>query len=97
MSSATRSIAQGVEVLPPPAARYGEILTPDALGFVAGLQRSFDGRRRELLERRARVQARLDDGWMPDFPPETRAIREGDWTVAPVPADLLDTEATISA
>jgi hypothetical protein len=36
------------------------------------------------------VRAKLDGGWLPDFPAKTRAIREGDWTVSPIPDDLLD-------
>jgi malate synthase len=96
MSAATRSIAEGVEVLAPTSGAFAEVLTPEALAFVADLHRGFDGRRRELLERRTRVQADLDRGWMPDFLPETRAIREGDWTVAPAPPDLLDRRVEIT-
>ena len=64
------------------------ILTPEALDFVAELHRRFDGRRRELLEARAERQARIAAGELPGFLPETAEIREGDWTVAPVPPDL---------
>jgi len=68
----------------------GRVLTPEALGFVAELERRFGGQRRALLARRETVQARLDAGALPDFLPETAAIREGTWTVAPAPAPLLD-------
>ena len=61
-----------------------------ALDLIAKLHRAFDGRRRELLARRAKVQAELDQGWLPDFLPETGKVRQEDWTVAPLPRDLLD-------
>src|SRR4029453_16770473 len=58
---------EGVEVLGPPEPRFDEILTDEALAFVAGLQREFGGRRAELLEARAARQARLDEGERPGF------------------------------
>jgi malate synthase len=67
---------------------FEEILTPDALEFVAELQGRFGSRRRELLEARAQRRARLSAGEMLDFLPDTREIRESDWAVAPAPADL---------
>ncbi|MDQ6818361.1 MAG: malate synthase A [Actinomycetota bacterium] len=67
---------------------FDEVLTPDALEFVAELQREFGDRRRELLLARAGRRARLAEGELFDFLPETREIREGDWRVASVPADL---------
>jgi hypothetical protein len=69
-------------------AAFAEILTPDALAFVAKLQRAFGGRREECLQRRQDRQAALDRGETLDFLPETKSIREGDWTCAPIPADL---------
>ncbi len=86
----------GVELLAPLKPGYDEILTPEALSLVATLHRQFDDRRRQLLARRAEVQARLDGGWLPDFLPETREIREGDWKVAPIPPDLLDRRVEIT-
>ena len=87
------SLPAGVEVLhhrapqgaPPSAAR---VLTPEALAFVADLERRFRPRRRELLAARRERQARLDRGERPDFLADTRAVREGDWRVAPTPPDL---------
>ena len=73
---------------------YAEILTPEALAFLARLHRNFDARRLQLLQRRA--QRQLDGGVLPDFLPETRSIRESDWTVAPVPADLQDRRVEIT-
>jgi malate synthase len=75
---------------------YAEILTPEAVAFAAKLQRAFGPRRAELLALRARRQAEFDAGKLPDFLPETRAIREGAWTCAPVPADLLDRRVEIT-
>jgi len=75
---------------------YAEILTPEALAFAAKLQRAFGPRRSELLALRAKRQAEFDAGGLPDFLPETRAIREGAWTCAPVPADLEDRRVEIT-
>jgi malate synthase len=67
---------------------FDEVLTRDALDFVAELHRRFDPTRRELLSAREARRARLAAGEMLDFLPDTRDIREGDWQVAPVPADM---------
>lgn len=72
------------------------LLTPEAIEFLAGLQRAFDARRRDLLDRRRAVQARLDAGVRPDFLDETAEIRAGTWTVAPLPDDLLDRRVEIT-
>src|ERR1700716_712975 len=75
------------------------ILTPDALGFVAALHRDFDGRRREILAGRAarrRELAAHPIGAPLDFPTETASMREGDWRVAPAPADLDDRRVEIT-
>jgi malate synthase len=73
-----------------------QVLTEDARAFLTALEREFRGRRAELLEaRRARAQ-RLRDGELPDFLPETAAVREGDWRVAPVPAALQDRRVEIT-
>lgn len=78
------------------SARYEEILTKDALEFVASLQRAFNGRRKELLAARAERQKRFDAGEMPRFLPETAAIRSSEWRVAPIPHDLLDRRVEIT-
>jgi malate synthase len=87
---------EGVEVLVPAEPRFGEILTDEALAFVAELQREFGARRVELLEARAERQGRLDEGERPDFLGATRHVREADWRVAPAPADLLDRRVEIT-
>ncbi|MBS0470586.1 MAG: malate synthase A [Proteobacteria bacterium] len=86
----------GIAITGPMGPRYDEILSDDALAFLAGLHRAFDARRRELLMARAARQAQFDAGALPDFLPETRAIRDGDWRVAPIPKDLLDRRVEIT-
>ncbi len=76
--------------------RAGEVLTPEALAFVADLHRRFDSRRRELLALRTARQARFDAGELPDFLPDTAGIRGGSWKVAPIPADLQDRRVEIT-
>lgn len=78
------------------APRFDEILTPEALAFVAELHGRFDAERRALLEFRKERQQFFDNGGLPDFLPDTKAIREGDWKVAPIPADLLDRRVEIT-
>ena len=73
-----------------------QILTPEAIAFVVELERKFGARRHELLAARAERQKRLDAGERPDFLPLTRSIREGDWTVAPLPKDILDRRVEIT-
>jgi malate synthase len=73
-----------------------EVLTPEALGFVADLARRFGPRVRQILDRRREVQARYDAGERPDFPAETADLREDRWTVASLPADLLDRRVEIT-
>ena len=85
-----------VKVLGSYSPAFAEILTPSALAFVAELHRHFEGRRRGVLARRAERQLDFEAGKLPDFLPETVAIRDKDWTVAPVPADLLDRRVEIT-
>lgn len=73
-----------------------EILTPEALEFVLALHEKFDARRKELLTARQERQKRLDAGEKLDFLPETKHIREGDWSIAPLPADLQDRRVEIT-
>lgn len=75
---------------------FEKVLTKEAVAFVADLQRRFNPRREELLAARAERQQRLDAGEKPDFLPETAQIRESDWTVAPLPQDILDRRVEIT-
>jgi len=86
----------GLEITGPMNSRYAGIFTPAACRFVAELLREFGPRRVELLERRQQRQAEIDAGKLPDFLPETAAIRNSDWKVAPVPPDLLDRRTEIT-
>lgn len=72
------------------------VFTAEALGFVADLTRKFSARRDELLAARATRQKELDGGALLDFLPETKTIREGDWKVGPIPADLQDRRVEIT-
>src|SRR5919201_4300916 len=86
----------GVQVLGPLPPAFAEILTPDALHFVATLERTFGPRRAALLRQRAQRQEEIAAGKLPDFLPETEAIRSAAWTIAPVPADLQDRRVEIT-
>ncbi len=87
---------QRVAAAPSGVAGADRILTADALEFLAELHERFDGRRQALLAARADRQKRFDAGDLPDFPEDTRHIREGDWTVGPIPADLMDRRVEIT-
>ncbi len=77
--------------------RYDEILTPEALAFVAALDSEFAGRRCELLARRRTRRAELEAGHELDFLPETRHIREdATWRVAPPAPGLVDRRVEIT-
>ena len=93
--ASTATNLQGVEITAT-TNKQEEILTPDALKFVVDLERKFGPKRRELLAARVARQARLDAGERPDFLPETAEIRKAKWTVAPLPADLLDRRVEIT-
>lgn len=94
--AATLQPPKGVVVTGALQPRFDEILTPEALAFVADLQRRFNETRKRLLSLRAERQKRFDAGETPDFLAETRHIREGDWKVAPIPADLQDRRVEIT-
>jgi len=83
----------GVSLLAPDEAG---VLTPEALALVVELQRELGDRREELLRARAERQQRISAGELPAFLDETRAVREGDWKVAEVPADLQDRRVEIT-
>jgi malate synthase len=88
---------RGVEITGPVEGRAREILSPDAVAFVATLHRAFNTRREHLLARRNERQAELDVGERPDFPAATSGVRDDDsWRVAEAPADLLDRRVEIT-
>jgi malate synthase len=95
-SSIVLNLPYGIKIAAPVTPEFAEILSSDALEFLANLQRKFGARRKELLAARVARQAKLDAGEKPDFLPETRQIREGKWRCAPIPADLQDRRVEIT-
>ncbi|HEX7733384.1 MAG TPA: malate synthase A [Ktedonobacteraceae bacterium] len=87
---------QNIEITAPVSEDFAAILTPEALAFIAALVREFAARREELLQLRVQRQAKIDTGQLPDFLSETAAVRQGDWTIAPEPADLQDRRVEIT-
>src|SRR5215469_887006 len=96
MADDATTLARPAEVTAPIEGRAAEVLTPEALAFLAELHRKFDTRRLELLARRQARQKRFDAGESPDFLSETKDVRDADWKVAPIPADLLDRRVEIT-
>ncbi len=86
----------GVEIHGRMTPEFRQILSDEAIAFVAKLQRAFEPRRQELLARRAGRQKDFEQGKLPDFLPETKSIRDGEWTIAPQPRDLLDRRVEIT-
>ncbi len=85
----SQSMPAGIEIRAEISPAFSEILTPEALALVSKLHRRFESRRQELLAKRVGRVARLDAGERPDFLAETKSVRDGDWTIAPLPKDLL--------
>ena len=90
------STPDGVEVVGALQEGFDEILSEDALAFVAGLHRAFNARRHELLQRRDERQVEFDSGALPDFLSDTEEIRFSSWQVAPTPEDLQQRWAEIT-
>ncbi|MCB1503254.1 MAG: malate synthase A, partial [Bauldia sp.] len=86
----------GVELRGAWGPRYQEVLNDESVAFLVALQRKFNPTRLRLLRRREARQQELDAGALPDFLPETKEIRESDWVVAPIPADLQDRRVEIT-
>ena len=87
---------EGVEILGPVAPEHASILTPEALRFVADLDRAFEATRQDLLRKRRLRQQEILAGRMPDFLAETRGIRDADWRGASIPDDLRDRRVEIT-
>jgi len=96
MATGTTVSGSGIEIKGPVVGPHAEILTSEALRFLAALGGEFESRRQELLARRKTRQAEIDAGKFPDFLPETAEIRAAEWTVAPIPADLKDRRVEIT-
>ncbi|PWT83186.1 MAG: malate synthase A [Acidobacteria bacterium] len=91
-----KAITSRTEITGPLTGRTDEILTADARDFVALLHRQFNATRMTLMRSRAERQAELDARGTLQFLPETRALRDANWTVAPVPKDLQDRRVEIT-
>jgi len=87
---------QGVKIIGKMIPEYADILTNEALQFIANLMRKFNGRRLELLSQRNLRQDELNDGKMPDFLHGTKDIRNGDWNIASFPSELVDRRVEIT-
>jgi malate synthase len=91
MSQTTQLTVRG-----PSVERGEEILTPDALAFVADLQTRFGARRDELLAARRTRRDQIGSTGRLDFLAETADVRAADWQVAPAPTDLRDRRVEIT-
>jgi len=89
-------LPEGVEILRELTPEFAEILTPQALDFIANLQRAFGSRRNELLQKRKELQFEIDEGKILDFLSETENIRRSEWTIAPIPDELQDRRVEIT-
>jgi malate synthase len=85
-----------IQVTAPVSDAHKTVLTEEAVAFLKKLSSEFEGRRQELLAERRKRQARIDAGELPDFLPETANIRKADWSVASIPADLMDRRVEIT-
>ncbi len=85
-----------LEIDAPAVSGQGAVLTDEALTFLAGLERRFGGRRRQLMEARVAIQDALNRGGMFGFPEETAAIRQREWKIRPAPAELQDRRVEIT-
>jgi malate synthase len=90
------ALPEGVAITGRWKAGYERVLSLEAQDFVARLHRRFEGGRRELMQRRELRQSEFDRDQLPDFPPKTREIRDGEWTIGAIPADLLDRRVEIT-
>ncbi len=89
-------LPQGVELLAPVRPANEALFSYPALAFIASLHRAFDARRQQLLAARQQRQMLLDAGELPDFPADSRAIRDADWQIAPLPPALHDRRVEIT-
>ena len=90
------NLPAGLEIKGAMRPGYETILTPAALEFVVEMAREFGGRVEKLLQARVERQKEIDAGKLPDFLPETKHIRESDWRVTNIPADLQDRRVEIT-
>jgi malate synthase len=90
------TLPAGLQIAAEIPPQFAEILTPEALAFVAKLEREFSARRQDALRARQDQQSRFDAGELPDFLAATKKIRERDWACAPIPKNLRDRRVEIT-
>jgi len=95
-TSETSFTPEGMRLKAPLHKHYSEMLTLEALQFIAALQHNFNSRRKQLLAERAALQLKIDAGWEPGFMPETENIRQSEWLIAPIPEILKDRRVEIT-
>ena len=93
---ATHILPAGLAINAKISPEFSQILTTEALAFFASLARNFEPTRQSLLAARAARQNEFDAGTLPDFLAETKHIRDGNWVVAPCPADIQDRRVEIT-
>lgn len=86
----------GVSISGSVSPAFKEILTHDAILFLAELHRKFNDQRLHLLAERTERQKHFDAGGVPDFLPETKWVRDAEWRCGPCPADLEDRRVEIT-
>jgi len=96
MPDTAAKASHNIRINAPEVAGQEDILTAEALAFLAGMAQKFSQRRRDLMAARQVLQGRFDAGMKPDFLPETAEIRKNDWQIRPVPADLQDRRVEIT-
>jgi malate synthase len=89
-------LGPGIDITTQVTPSFAQVLTQEAVAFAARLQRAFGPRRTELLAQRVARQVQFDAGRLPDFLPETKPVRDGEWTCDPVPAGILDRRVEIT-
>lgn len=90
------SATSGITIKGTKTAQQDQILTPDAITFLGELHRKFEGERQVRLAARKERQVKLGASGMLDFAPETKAVREGDWKIGPIPKDMTDRRVEIT-
>ena len=85
-----------IQVTAPVSEAHKTVLTTEAVAFLKKLSSTFEGERQKCLAQRRERQARIDRGELPDFLPETEHIRKAEWSVASIPADLMDRRVEIT-
>jgi len=96
MSDTAAKASHNIRISAPEVARQEEILTAEALQFLAGIAQKFGQRRRDLMASRQVLQSKFDEGFKPDFLPDTAKIRNDEWQVRPAPSDLQDRRVEIT-